>query len=289
MVKGKEKDEGDGTTRERTILWDEDQTKYMLGWFIDYIKEQHAEVLNRQFNMGVTATQVERHFRHYKENWKFIRTALSKSGNTFGTSRSMVIISESEKANLQVRARRLLSKPIKFFNEMQDLFLNSSADGSLAMEANTCLNETQADEDNDYDDDLCNELSSYAPPEDNLGDDSDTLPSPIIKRLRSEGKAQKRDVRPKSRMSRVGDAITTTLVELQNEIKKPPPPPPSMRSSDDILWQRLENMTLTTDQKLMVGTFLASKEQKGMRSFLSGSSEITFQSWVFKFLSDLGM
>jgi hypothetical protein len=42
MVKGKEKDEGDGTTRERTILWDEDQTKFMLGWFIDYIKEQHA-------------------------------------------------------------------------------------------------------------------------------------------------------------------------------------------------------------------------------------------------------
>jgi low affinity Fe/Cu permease len=26
-----------------------------------------------------------------------------------------------------------------------------------------------------------------------------------------------------------------------------------------------------------------------MRSFLSGSSEVTFQSWVFKFLSDSGM
>jgi hypothetical protein len=155
---------------------------------------------------------------------------------------------------MQVRARRLLSKPIKFFNEMQELFLNSSVDGSLAMDANTCMNETQADEDNDYNDDICNDLSSYAPSEDNLGDDSHTLPSPIsgqpsitsqvakqsssssgVKRLRSEGKAPKRDVRPKSRMSRVGDAITSTLVELQNEIKKPPPPPPPMRSSDDIL------------------------------------------------------
>jgi hypothetical protein len=38
MGKGKEKDEGDGTTRERTILWDENQTKFMLGWFIDYMK-----------------------------------------------------------------------------------------------------------------------------------------------------------------------------------------------------------------------------------------------------------
>jgi hypothetical protein len=91
MGKGKKKDEGDGTTRESTILWDEDQTKFMLGCFINYIKEQHAgfkikkqhhfkcsETLNRQFNMGVIATQVERHFRHYKENWKFIRTALSR-------------------------------------------------------------------------------------------------------------------------------------------------------------------------------------------------------------------
>jgi hypothetical protein len=52
--------------------------------------------------MGVTATQVERHFRHYKENWKFIATALGKSGNTFDASRSMVIISDSEKVNLKV-------------------------------------------------------------------------------------------------------------------------------------------------------------------------------------------
>jgi hypothetical protein len=87
----------------------------MLGWFIDFMKEQHAgfkikkqhhfkcsEALNRQFNMGVTATQVERHFRHYKENWKFVATALAKSGNTFDTTRFMVIISESEKAKLKV-------------------------------------------------------------------------------------------------------------------------------------------------------------------------------------------
>jgi hypothetical protein len=42
MVTGKEKVEGKGSARERTILWDDDQTKFMLGWFIDYIKEQHV-------------------------------------------------------------------------------------------------------------------------------------------------------------------------------------------------------------------------------------------------------
>jgi hypothetical protein len=39
---------------------------------------------------------------HYKEKWKFVVAALSKSGNTFDTTRSMVVISESEKANLKV-------------------------------------------------------------------------------------------------------------------------------------------------------------------------------------------
>jgi hypothetical protein len=76
-------------------------------------------------------------------------------------------------------------------------------------------------------------------------------------------------------------------VNLQNEIKKPPPP--SMRNFDDILWERLENMTLITDEKLMVGTFLSPKEQKGLCGFLSASAEVTFQSWVFKFLSEVGL
>jgi hypothetical protein len=105
---------------------------------------------------------------------------------------------------------------------MQELFLNSSADGSLAMDATTCMNDTQGDEDNDYDDDIFNDLSNYAQPVDDLGDDSDTIPSPIsgqpsfasqvaensssssgMKRLRVEGKHAKRVVRPKSRIVRV--------------------------------------------------------------------------------------
>lgn len=56
-------------------------------------------------------------------------------------------------------------------------------------------------------------------------------------------------------MSKIGGAITTTFVDLQNKVKKPPPPPPPMHNYDDILWERLKNMTLTTDQKLMVGNF----------------------------------
>jgi hypothetical protein len=60
-------------------------------------------------------------------------------------------------------------------------------------------------------------------------------------------------------MSKRGEDINTTLVELHNELKQPPPPPPTppMPSNSNVaLWQRLENMTITTDQKLVVGTKL---------------------------------
>jgi hypothetical protein len=100
---------------ERTINWHEDQTKFMLGWYIDLKKDQHAtfkfkkthhcqcaHTLNRQFDMGVSVAQVDRHLRHYKENWKFIATALHKSGNSFDPIRCIVTISESEKATLKV-------------------------------------------------------------------------------------------------------------------------------------------------------------------------------------------
>jgi hypothetical protein len=101
---------------ERTITWHDYQTKFMLGWYIDLKRDQHAtfkfkkthhfqcsQALNRQFDMGVSVTQVDRHLRHYKENWKYIATALHKSGNSFDPIRCIVTISESEKAILKVR------------------------------------------------------------------------------------------------------------------------------------------------------------------------------------------
>ena len=56
---------------------------------------------------------------------------------------------------------------------MQELFLDSSADGSLAMDATTCLNDIQRVDDNDND--MCNDVSIYGQPEDDLGDDSVTI------------------------------------------------------------------------------------------------------------------
>jgi hypothetical protein len=97
-------------------------------------------------------------------------------------------------------------------------------------------------------------------------------------------------VKPKSCTTKVVDELNATLVELRNDLKKPSPPVPmSFVNPDAILWQRLENMTITTDQKLMVGTYLAHKDQKSMCGFLSAASDITFESWVLKNLSDLDL
>jgi hypothetical protein len=48
-------------------------------------------------------------------------------------------------------------------------------------------------------------------------------------------------------------------------------------------------MTITAAQKLLVGTFIAAKEQNGMCGFLSALDEIRFRTCVFMFSSDLAL
>jgi len=189
MAKGKAKADTVAPSRERSLNWHENQSKYMLERCIEYLKKQHigfkfkkahlmlcANELNKKFAMGVTVDQVDRHYRYHKENWKYIATALRNSGNTFDETRCMVTISESEKAELTDRARRLLAKPIKFFYEMRELFIGSNADGSLARDQNTCMD---ADDCSDSDDSReLIDLNCYTQPEELEGEDSDTLPTP---------------------------------------------------------------------------------------------------------------
>ncbi|XP_037450994.1 uncharacterized protein LOC119321403 [Triticum dicoccoides] len=249
MAKGKGKADGDGCSRERTISWADDQTKFMLDWCIEYMKEQHAgfrfrkhhlmkcaDALNRKFAMGVTIAQVDRHFRHYKENWKYIAVAISKSGNVFDDIRCVITISESEKSCLNDRARRLLSKPIKFYYEMQELFTGTSADGSLAMDQHTC---TIDSDDSDNDEGLY-DLNCYPQYEGPLEEDSDTLPTtygpkrpPVhagadnsssstsrvgTKRPRGSRSPSKKRQKIKSRLAESAEEINSTLKSLQQSL-----------------------------------------------------------------------
>ena len=71
MGKVKGKVECEGSTRERSISWEDEQTKFMLNWYIQYKKDQHAgfvwkkqhhmkcvDALNKEFAMRVTLIQV---------------------------------------------------------------------------------------------------------------------------------------------------------------------------------------------------------------------------------------
>jgi len=207
---------------------------------------------------------------------------------------------------MQDTDRRLFAKPIKFFHEMRELFSKSTANGSLAKDPFTCMQDEGDSDDNDID--------CYAPPEDVLPEDSDTLPiggetnsstkslsdsgakrltenSSGAKGKRSaektdNGRSSKKGVK-QSRIGKSADEICHTLQALQASLMAPPPPPPPPSYDPHAaLWERLEAMTITTDQKLTVGTFLARKENKGLRGFLCSSSDTTVQTWVFKFLSD---
>ena len=42
MAKGKAKADAFPTSRERSLTWHEDQTKFMLEWYMEYLKKQHA-------------------------------------------------------------------------------------------------------------------------------------------------------------------------------------------------------------------------------------------------------
>jgi hypothetical protein len=86
----------DAGSRQKYKTWTDDNTEFMLQWYIDYLKEkpatsawkQHhhhmcAEALNARFGIGATTQQVDRHFRAFKEKWNWIKLAMDKSGYGF--------------------------------------------------------------------------------------------------------------------------------------------------------------------------------------------------------------
>ncbi|CAD6257302.1 unnamed protein product [Miscanthus lutarioriparius] len=79
MAKGKAKADAFASSRERSVGFKFKKAHLMLC----------ANDLNKKFAMGVTIDQVDRYCRHHRENWKYIATALSNTGNTFDEKRCM--------------------------------------------------------------------------------------------------------------------------------------------------------------------------------------------------------
>ena len=65
-----------------------------------------------------------------------------------------------------------------------------------------------------------------------------------------------------------------------------PPPMPQLTDPHAALWQRLEAIPMTPDQRVLVGEHLSTKENKGKRGWLCNASADTLHAWVFKFLCE---
>jgi hypothetical protein len=66
------------------------------------------------------------------------------------------------------------------------------------------------------------------------------------------------------------------------------PPPPRAHGHDDahgVLWQRLDALTIATEDKVCVAAYLGHAENEGMRGFLAAASDKTFETWVYQFIS----
>jgi hypothetical protein len=137
---------------------------------------------------------------------------------------------------------------------MRELFIGSNADGSLAMDQNTCMDAgdgTDSDESREQID-----LNCYAQPEDIEGEDSDTLPTPTShdkfdgtssstsearrKRPRANNSATKK-IRKKSRFAASTDEITETMKSLRETlVATAPPQMPQLTDPHAVLWQKPE-------------------------------------------------
>ena len=93
--------EEDSNPRDKYITWTDEVTRFMLEWYIDLrkdkpatfkFKKQHhlqcVDALNAKFLLGVTQTQVDRHYRQCKEKWGWVRRALDRTTFTFTLSGS---------------------------------------------------------------------------------------------------------------------------------------------------------------------------------------------------------
>lgn len=52
------------------------------------------------------------------------------------------------------------------------------------------------------------------------------------------------------------------------------------------LWKRLEELPITTDQRITVGVHLSYKDNEGLCGLLCNASDKTFETWVCKFFAD---
>ncbi|KAL6598515.1 hypothetical protein ACP70R_046214 [Stipagrostis hirtigluma subsp. patula] len=263
--------------------------------------------------------QVHRHFRRHRDTWGLVAKHLNESGNGWDDNTKTLILSQSTLNGLSANDRGILTKPIQFFDKLQELFSGSTADGSFMQDA--C---TAAELDNDGFDKfaMMNDMPGYDETKVPQGEDSDKLESdsddcqevaavaatssqvsssnigtlkPNMKSFKRVGKktvpAAHSNKASKSRPSSVVHdnnetdvLLTTTLVGIKDTLAKPiqtvAPPDPN-----GPLWEMLKTIALPPDDKMAVGMYLCKPEFQIHRSFLISMGQEYLERWVYKHLS----
>lgn len=289
----------DARSQKKYKTWTDDTTEFMLQWYIEYKKDkpdtfqwkqQHhhlcAEALNAKFEIEANRYQVHRHFRQFKEKWNWIKQALNKSGNGFDAASCKFNIPYSEKSPSKLGSGKYnyLTRPIKFFHLMKELFGESSqANGSLAIDQCTLDAEDGSDESG-------SDATSTA---DHGENDSDTIACSTLPLVCSKTSMEhknmkvpmKKHVKNKAKRARPleHDEIATSIVMLANSIASSGP---AVTDPYANLWKRIEDMPFPPRDKVDIACYLTKPEQVYLRNYLNAASDQSFGTWVTDYLGD---
>ncbi|CAM0870486.1 unnamed protein product [Alopecurus aequalis] len=216
---------------------------------------------------------------------------MNNSGNGFEASTCKFTLSESEKQHLNKTTINYLTRPIRFFHQLEELFSDQSqADGSLAIDQAT----VNVDDGNDDNEDVV-ELDGYPIPIDNDEADSDIIGrhSPKVeldgnplkkKRNRVTSSPSKNPTKGKANnkgkvsnddmaasIKKLADSLAYPIIHVQ----KMPPTDPYAN-----LWQRINSLVMTTKDKLEIATHLSKQDQYIFRSYLNYVDDVVLQEWI---------
>ena len=76
------------------------------------------------------------------------------------------------------------------------------------------------------------------------------------------------------------EEINSTLRSLQQSLAATPPPMPQVVDPYASLWKRLEELPITTDQRITVGVHLSCKDNEDLHGWLCSASDQTLKLGV---------
>ncbi|KAJ1259066.1 hypothetical protein BS78_10G124900 [Paspalum vaginatum] len=273
--------------------------------------------VNSKYESTYTVDQVQRHWRRHKDTWGLVAKHMNESGGGWDESTKMVTVSQATLKELQPNDLGILSKPIQFFDKLQELFSGSTTDGSFMQDPSTAT-------DPDQDDTAVHDMANYDKADDPHGQDPDKLESDSddcqevaaltatssqvssssVKSIKVKKTNFKRfgksnalppTARDRARKSNTKPSpacasddtdveLTNTLKSIERNLAKPvqvaPPPDPNAP-----LWDMLRKIALTPEDRLTAGLHLCKTQFQVQRSFLINMGQEYLERRVLKYSS----